>query len=81
MRRAREAYAPDLCARNFFVTSITWQRRSLFRAEAMARLFLKVLCGYRRQSKYQHASVLMPEHFHLLLTPARELTLERVLRV
>jgi putative transposase len=36
----------------------------------MARLFLVTLCSYRRQEKFQlHAFVLMPEHFHLLLTP------------
>jgi putative transposase len=36
----------------------------------MARLFLVTLYSYRRQGKFQlHAFVLMPEHFHLLLTP------------
>lgn len=66
----------------YFVTSVTWQRRPLFVAEAMARLFLKTLYGYRRQSKYYlHAFVLMPEHFHLLLTPSHDLTLERTLQL
>jgi putative transposase len=54
----------------YFVTSITWGRRSLFVTEPMARLFLATLYSYRRQGKFQlHAFVLMPEHFHLLLTP------------
>jgi REP-associated tyrosine transposase len=54
----------------YFVTSTTWQRRSLFTAEPMARLFLVTLYSYRRQGKFQlHAFVLMLEHFHLLLTP------------
>jgi putative transposase len=57
-------------AGTYFVTSTTWQRRSLFVAEPMARLFLQTLYLYRRQGKFQlHAFVLMPEHFHLLLTP------------
>jgi len=45
----------------------------------MAHLFLKTLYGYRRQGSYElHAFVLMPEHFHLLITPAGDETLERV---
>jgi putative transposase len=62
------------------VTSITWQRRSLFVTEPMARLFLQTLYSYRRQGKFQlHAFVLMPEHFHLLLTPL-QIPLERALQ-
>ena len=64
----------------YFVTSVTWQRTSLFVAEPMARLFLQTLYSYRRQGKFQlHAFVLMPEHFHLLLTPSG-ITLERALQ-
>jgi putative transposase len=48
----------------------------------LARLFLKVLYGYRRQGRYAlHAFVLMPEHFHLLLTPSGGVTLERALQL
>jgi putative transposase len=66
--------------RTYFVTSITWQRRSLFVAEPMARLFLQILYSYRRQGKFElHAFVLMPEHFHLLLTP-KAISLERVMQ-
>jgi len=60
----------------YFVTFSTWQRRRLFVVEPYARLFLKTIYGYRRQGKFLlHAFVLMPEHVHLLLTPAE--TLER----
>jgi len=46
----------------------------------MARLFLGVLFGYRSQEKYLlHEFVLMPDHFHLLITPL--LTLERALQL
>jgi putative transposase len=46
----------------------------------MAHLFLEVLQHYRRQRKYLlHEFVLMPDHFHLLLTPAA--TLERALQL
>lgn len=63
----------------YFVTSATWQRRRLFVVEDMARLFLRTLYGYRRQGRYAlHAFVLMPDHFHLLITPASDVTLEHV---
>jgi putative transposase len=62
----------------YFVTFPTWQRRRLFVVESYARLFLKTLYGYRRQGRFElHAFVLMPEHVHLLLTPATDVTLER----
>jgi putative transposase len=65
-----------------FVTFLTWQRRRLFVVVNYARLFLKTLYGYRRQGIFQlHAFVLMPEHVHLLLTPGREVTLERTLQL
>ena len=64
----------------YFVTSMTWQRISLFADETMARLFLQTLYSYRRQGNFQlHAFVLMPEHFHLLLTPEK-IPLERALQ-
>ena len=50
--------------------------------ETYARLFLKSLYGYRRQEQFHlHALVLMPEHVHLLLTPAPDVTLERVVQL
>ena len=66
----------------YFVTFETWQRSRLFVVEAYVRLFLKTLYGYRRQGKFQlHAFVVMPEHVHLLLTPANGITLERAVQL
>ncbi len=63
------------------MTFSTWQRRRLFVVESYARLFLKTLFGYRRQERFElHAFVLMPEHVHLLLTPAPTITLERAIQ-
>ena len=46
----------------------------------MAKLFVEVLSHYRLQQKYLlHAFVLMPDHFHLLITPT--LTLERAMQL
>jgi putative transposase len=66
----------------YFVTFSTWQRRRLFVVESYARLFLNTLYGYRRHGRFDlHAFVLMPEHVHLLLTPAMDVTLERSIQL
>ncbi len=69
-------------AGTYFVTFSTWQRRRLFVVEPYARLLLKTIYGYRRAGKFQlHAFVLMPEHVHLLFTPANDVTLERAVQL
>ncbi|MGH9512056.1 MAG: REP-associated tyrosine transposase [Terriglobales bacterium] len=63
----------------YFITASTFQKQSLFQSEKMAYLFIEVLFHYRQQEKYLlHEFVLMPDHFHLLITPA--ITLERSLQ-
>ena len=57
------------------MTFCTLQRRRLFVVEAYVRLFLQTLYRYRRGERFElHAFVVMPEHIHLLLTPARDIT-------
>jgi len=56
-------------------------RRNLFQVEKIARLFIEVLFGYREQKKYLlHEFVVMPDHFHLILTPTG-ITLERAMQL
>jgi putative transposase len=55
------------------VTSETWGRRSLFRAEPWAKLFIDTLYHYRGSGYQLHAFVVMPEHFHALITPTGSL--------
>jgi len=55
------------------VTSETWGRRSLFRAEPWAKLFIDTLYHYRGSGYQLHAFVVMPEHFHALITPTASL--------
>jgi len=68
--------------RTFLVGAVTWGRRPIFRAEPMARLFLDTLRNYRAERRYLlHEFVLMPEHFHLLLTPAPDVSLEKAVQL
>ncbi|HUK25380.1 MAG TPA: transposase [Terriglobales bacterium] len=66
----------------YFVTFSTWQRRRFFLVENYVRLFLQTVYRYRREGRYQlHAFVVMPEHVHLLLTPAHDVTLEHAIQL
>jgi putative transposase len=58
----------------YFITASTAQRAPLFRREPMARLFVEVLFHYRDHKNYLlHEFVLMPDHFHLLISPTLSL--------
>jgi putative transposase len=67
--------------RTFFITSVTAQRRALFRRVATADLLVDVFLHYREQGKYfLHDFVVMPDHFHALITPTPEISLERAVQ-
>lgn len=67
--------------RTFFITSVTAQRRTLFQRDAVADLLVDVFLHYRSQGKYLlHDFVIMPDHFHALITPAPEISLERAVQ-
>lgn len=55
------------------VTSSTWERRDLFRNERWARLLLDTLYHYRESAYFLHEFVIMPDHFHVLLSPRMSL--------
>ena len=68
-------------AGTYFVTSRTWEGRALFAQAPPCRIFLDALLHYRDDGAFQlHAFVLMPDHFHLLLTPSGATTLERAVQ-
>jgi hypothetical protein len=53
-------FSPGGADRVFFITSVTWGRRSLFQSDQLSQLFLETLCHYRDQGCYQvHDFVLM----------------------
>jgi putative transposase len=67
--------------RTYFITIVSANRRRLFQAEQNAILFLDVLQEQRSKSRLQlHAFVVMPDHIHLLLTPAPEISLEKAMQ-
>ena len=67
--------------RTYLVTAVTAQRRSLFQVTATAELLAQTFLDYRSQGRFLlHAFVIMPDHFHALITPAPDVSLEKAVQ-
>ena len=68
-------------ARTFFVTSSLAEKRNLLQSDRSAGLFIRVLYEYRAQRRYRlHEFVVMPDHFHLLITVGSEISVEKAVQ-
>lgn len=66
----------------FFISAETAGRKLILQADRMAGLLVDVLYSYRAQNKYfLNEFVIMPDHFHLLITPKGETTLEKSMQL
>jgi len=66
----------------YFVSSATWERRELFRVPKAAEILVQRILGCREKGVYRlHEFVVMPDHFHLLLTPGETTTLEKAVQL
>jgi putative transposase len=67
--------------RTYFITAVTANRRRLFQVESNAQLLLDLLNEDRAKRRYQvHAFVFMPDHVHLLMTPAPDVSVEKAVQ-
>jgi len=67
--------------RTFFITSCIWGRRSLLQSDRAASLFVQTLRDYQAARRFRlHAFVVMPDHFHLLITVSIGMTVERAVQ-
>jgi putative transposase len=67
--------------RTYFVTAVTAGRRRLFQVRANAELLQRTLLDYRHQGRFQlHSFVIMPDHFHAIITPAPDISLEKAMQ-
>jgi putative transposase len=67
--------------RTFFITAVTANRRRLFQIESNAKLLLNLFAEDRTKNRYDlHAFVIMPDHVHLLITPAPDLSIEKAMQ-
>lgn len=67
--------------RTFFTTAVTANRRRLFQVHSNADLLLILLNEDRAKGRYRlHAFVLMPDHIHLILMPAPDISIEKAMQ-
>jgi putative transposase len=71
MRPARESVKSG--GQTYFVSSQTVARQPFFRHERWVLLMEEVLQHYRGDSYLLHAYVVMPDHFHIIITPCESL--------
>lgn len=75
LRRVRQAGV-------YFVTSRTWQSRTIFNKPGPAQILLEQIVDCRERGFYRlHAFVIMPDHFHALLTPGEGTSLEKAMQM
>ena len=68
--------------RTFFVTSSTWGKCGTLQSARTASLLIDVLYHYRQQRKYLlHEFVIMPDHFHVLITVGADMTVEKAVQL
>jgi putative transposase len=68
-------------AGTYFISTTTWQRRSLFHKPGWAAVVEEKIVYYRDQGSYRlHRYVVMPDHIHVLLTPSEVISLERAIQ-
>jgi putative transposase len=68
--------------RTYFISSATWERRELFRVPQVAEILVQRILACRDKGAYQlHEFVVMPNHFHLLLTPGEATSLEKAVQL
>jgi len=66
----------------YFVTTKCWQNIPVFQVHEVARIAITKLLEYRGRGDYLlHEFVVMPNHFHLILTPADSTTLEKAIQL
>ena len=69
-------------SRTFFISSRTSLGLPLLQTERMANLFIDVLRTYVAEKKFRiNDFVVMPDHFHLLITLDGALTIEKALQL
>jgi len=67
--------------RTYFISTSCDSTKRVFQVERMSDLLKSVILTNREKQRYQlHAFVIMPDHLHLLLTPAPEVSLEKAVQ-
>jgi putative transposase len=67
--------------RTFFAASQAYGHRNLLQSERMAGLLIEVIKRNREQGRLRlHEYVIMPDHFHVLLTLGKAVSIEKAMQ-
>src|ERR1700758_1670208 len=67
--------------RTFFISSATWERRSILQSHSLCELLPSVIRENRAKQRFQlHEFVFMRDHVHLILTPSPQISLEKAMQ-
>jgi putative transposase len=67
--------------RTFFISTATWERRSILQSTTLCDLLLNVLRENRAKQRFElHEFVIMRDHVHLILTPSSLVPLEKAIQ-
>ena len=79
MGRLRHRTSPGS---TYFVTTKAWQSVSVFQVSQFTEVVISKILEYRDRGNYLlHEFVLMPNHLHLILTPAESVSLEKAIQL
>ena len=66
----------------YFITTKAWQNVSVFQVQETADIVVSKIVQYRDAGNFLlHEFVLMPNHLHLILTPASAVSLEKAIQL
>ena len=66
----------------YFATTDTWERHALFVNTSLANIVMEQIAACRDRGFYKlHAFVLMPDHLHVLITPAEKITIKKAVQM
>ncbi len=79
MGRLRHRRGPGF---TYFVTTKCWENRALFQVPENAEILIACMLRYRNQGSFLlHEFVVMPNHLHVMLTPASGTSIERAMQL
>ena len=65
----------------YFLTSTTYRRKQLFRINQYAQILCNIIYNLRNKKKLSLVGfVIMPEHFHLLIVPGKEVKISWIMQ-
>jgi len=77
VRRNRRLYVPGGI---YFITSVTWQRKPLFKENAMVETLRQTLRNVRQLYTFtMQAYIFLPDHFHIMLRLTPPVTISQIM--